>query len=90
MSVLSLKDIRFRYKGAVRPVLDGLSLELGEGEAAIVSGPSGGGKTTLCLVCLAIIPNRVAGDFEGKAEIMGKDTVKLGPQGVSEYAGCVM
>lgn len=90
MSVLVLSGIKFAYSGSNRKVLDGVDLSIEKGEAVLISGPSGGGKTTLCLVAATIIPTRVQGDFSGMAELMGQGTRKLGPSGASEYVGYVM
>lgn len=49
--IAELKDIRKHYNQALsarqKPVLDGVSLQLGENESIAVTGPSGSGKTTL-------------------------------------------
>lgn len=44
-SVLSIRDVSFSYNG--HPVLESISLELGEGELVGVVGPNGCGKSTL-------------------------------------------
>ena len=55
-----------------------------------VSGPSGGGKSTLCLIASTIIPTRIAGELTGSAELMGESTIKLGPAGASGHLAFVM
>ena len=51
MMLAELRDIRTHYNQALsarqRPVLDGISLSIGENESIAVTGPSGSGKTTL-------------------------------------------
>ena len=51
MMLAELRDIRKHYNQALsarqRPVLDGISLSIGENESIAVTGPSGSGKTTL-------------------------------------------
>lgn len=44
---LSLKDVHFTYPGADAPVLCGASLAISPGEVVVLTGASGGGKTTL-------------------------------------------
>jgi len=90
VKALSLSKTRFSYQGALKPVLDGVDLDMEPGQAVQVSGPSGSGKTTLCLVACAIIPSRLVGKFSGKAELFGQATAKLGPSGASGYVGYVM
>lgn len=90
MSVLKLHGVRFRYPGEGKFVLDGINLDLEPGRAVMVSGPSGGGKSTLCLVASAVIPAKSNGEFWGKAEIMEENTRKLGPSGASGHVGFVM
>jgi len=90
VSVLALHDISFRYKAAKKPILCGLDLVLESGECVMVSGPSGGGKSTLCLIVSTIIPTRIAGELAGSAELMGESTAKLGPAGASHHLAFVM
>jgi len=90
VNVLSLEGVTFSYKSSDRVILDGLSLDIEEGKAVMVSGPSGGGKTTLCLIATTIIPTRLPGELTGRTEIMGESTRKLGPVGASRLVGYVM
>lgn len=43
---VSLSDVRFSYDGK-KDVIDGVSMEIGEGLTVALVGPSGGGKSTL-------------------------------------------
>jgi ATP-binding cassette, subfamily C, bacterial len=52
---LSVKDICFSY-GEGLPVLDGVSLSIGEGEKVALVGASGGGKSTLVQIILGLYP----------------------------------
>ncbi len=47
MPALSLRQLTRRFPGAVAPALDGLDLDVGDGEFLVITGPSGSGKTTL-------------------------------------------
>lgn len=42
-----VRDLRFRYPGAVDPVVTGIDLDVAQGEHVLVQGASGAGKTTL-------------------------------------------
>ena len=48
-----LSDVAFGYRPGQR-VLEGVDLELGEGEFVAVAGPNGGGKTTLVRIMLGL------------------------------------
>ncbi|NLH82964.1 MAG: ATP-binding cassette domain-containing protein [Phyllobacteriaceae bacterium] len=45
--MLDVRDLRFAWPRAERPVIDGVTLAIGEGEIVGLRGPSGTGKTTL-------------------------------------------
>lgn len=63
--MLELRDIHFRY--ATGNVLQGLSIEVGEGEIVALLGPNGAGKSTLLgLAQGALIPQQGDAFFEGK------------------------
>lgn len=55
------------------PALDGVSLEVGEGETVAVVGESGSGKTTLARVCL-----RLLSPTSGQVRFGGVDITRLG------------
>ena len=45
--MLKVEDLRFQYTRTGNPVLNGASLELGQGEVGVLLGKNGSGKTTL-------------------------------------------
>lgn len=49
---ISLRDVGFRYANEAAPVLQGLDIEIGDGELVALVGQSGSGKSTLAkLLC---------------------------------------
>jgi ABC-type multidrug transport system fused ATPase/permease subunit len=53
---LELREIRFRYPGAARPALDGVSLSIPRGALVGVTGPVGAGKSALARAALGLYP----------------------------------
>lgn len=51
---LALRDLRFRYDAMEPLVLDGVNLDVKAGEHIAITGPSGGGKSTLLKVVLGL------------------------------------
>jgi ABC-type sugar transport system ATPase subunit len=52
MAAVTLRRVTKRYRPDARPALEGVSLEIHDGELFVLLGPSGSGKTTL-LRCIA-------------------------------------
>lgn len=67
MVAVEVRDLTVDF-GATRPALDHLSLSVADGEAFVVAGPSGGGKTTL-LRTIAGLQDPTSGDvlFDGRS-----------------------
>src|SRR5215213_2462669 len=72
MATLTLRAIRKEYGKLV--ALDGLDLEVGDGEFFVLLGPSGAGKTTT-LKCVAGLETPTA----GRVEIGGRDVTDAEP-----------
>src|SRR5205823_4552964 len=51
---ISLREVSFRYPGAPRPALDGLSLSVPKNSSVGVIGPTGSGKSTLVDLLLGL------------------------------------
>ncbi len=74
ISISGLKKDYVRSRRRVVPALEGIDLEVKEGELLVVVGPSGSGKTTL-LRCIAGLET----PDEGTIEVGGRDVTKLLP-----------
>jgi len=72
---IEIRDLRVRYGDHV--VLDGVSLDVFEGEILAVIGPAGAGKTTL-LQCINRMSDLVPGmRVEGSIRIDGEDVASM-------------
>ena len=65
---VEFSKVLFKYKGAVRPALDGVSFEVPIGGTLGVMGKSGSGKTTITRLL-----QRLHSDYEGLIKIDGID-----------------
>ena len=66
--------------GGALPILSGVSLRLGRGEAAAVMGPSGSGKSTLLYVLGALEP-----PTSGAVTLDGQNPFALAPRGLATF-----
>lgn len=84
--MLTLDGVSYRYAGATRHVLDGVELELRDGEVVGLVGANEAGKTTLCLVAAGLAPRAIGGELGGRLLL---DGVNVGSRPMHELAGLV-
>jgi energy-coupling factor transport system ATP-binding protein len=88
-AALQLEDVRYAYPEAPSAALDGISLEVEEGELVLVLGESGCGKSTLLRAALGLVPHFHGGRLEGRVVTAGLDTRTHRPATIAARAGLV-
>ena len=68
--LVDIKDLHKSYAGGTLPVLQGLNIQMHQGDRVVVIGPSGGGKSTLLRVLMGLEQiDSGEIDFQGKRYI---------------------
>ncbi len=87
--MIRLDDVSFWYHGQDAPTLDRVSLEIGEGELALVVGRTGSGKSTLLGTLNGLLPHFTGGHLEGTVTIAGITTDSRPPRELAHVVGVV-
>ena len=87
--MIRFDHVTYAYPSAPRPALSGVTLEIAEGEFALVVGPSGAGKSTLLRCINGLVPHFTGGAVGGRIAVAGHDPVAEGPQSLSRVVGFV-
>jgi len=82
--MLQLTDVSYRYPGAPRDALTGVSLAVGPREFHAVLGPNGSGKTTLVRLALGALTPLV-----GRADVIGRSASSWRRQELARVVGVV-
>lgn len=87
--MIEIENLSFTYNGAAEPALRQVSLRIEEGEFVLLTGPSGGGKSTLCRSLNGLVPHFYGGTMAGRVLITGLDTRKHATRELSTIVGMV-
>jgi ATP-binding cassette subfamily B protein RaxB len=82
---IELRDVRFRYSPSDPYVLDGVNLVVEPGEHVAITGPSGGGKSTLVKIILGLLEPE-----SGEVLIDGIPLKQFGYANYREQVGAVL
>ena len=74
MAIVNLKNVTYNYPLTDTLVLDGINLQIEEGEFVAVVGPNGAGKSTLCYMLAGFVPHFYKGELTGTVEVAGVET----------------
>lgn len=79
-SALSFRGVGYTYPGAARSVLEGVTLDVPEGERLGILGPNGGGKSTLVKLATGLLAGQV-----GEILVFGLSPAQARRQGLVGY-----
>ncbi len=82
---LEISNLRYRYSEQEPYILDGISLNIANGESIAIAGPSGCGKTTLMNLLLGVLPIS-----EGEVNIGGNNIKHIGTGSLRAIVGAVL
>ena len=88
MAVAKLTRLTYTYPGAEAPALRDVCLEIGAG-LTVVTGPSGGGKSTLLRVFNGLVPHFHGGVISGSASAGGLDIIATHTRQLARTVGFV-
>ncbi len=87
--MISIENLTFTYPNSEQPALQNLSLEIADGDFALVMGVSGVGKSTLLRALNGLVPHFSGGRIGGTVRVAGRDPIQTGPETMSRFVGFV-
>ncbi|HAC64000.1 MAG TPA: ABC transporter [Cyanothece sp. UBA12306] len=88
-AIATLDNVSYLYPNSTEAVLKNISLNIAQGEFLGIIGPTGAGKTTLCLTLNGIVPQFHGGRFFGYVTVAGFDTLKYPVSTLARHVGAV-
>src|SRR5205814_634360 len=85
-----VEDLTCRYETRDQPTLRGISFAAMPGQIVLISGSSGGGKTTLIRCINGLIPRSYRADISGKIMLNGRDVRGATLSALSQVVGTVL
>jgi energy-coupling factor transporter ATP-binding protein EcfA2 len=87
--LIRIEGLTFYYSDTTHPALKNINLEVGEGEFVLVTGPSGGGKSSLGRCLNGLIPHFYGGKLYGRVLVSGLDTRRHSTKELATRVGFV-
>jgi energy-coupling factor transport system ATP-binding protein len=92
--IVDIRGLRYAYPVYMENteslnILDGLNIGIRKGEFVSIMGPTGAGKTTLCLALNGIVPHSMGGKFGGDVVISGINTKRTTIAELAKKVGIV-
>jgi len=86
---IDIKGLTYSYPTSNEPVLRDINLSVRKGEFLSIMGPTGAGKSTLCLTLNGIIPQSLGGKMDGSVVVEGMNTLQHGVHVLTSKVGIV-
>ncbi len=88
MAIATIANLSYWYPGSAEPALRQVSTVLQEG-FTVVTGRSGGGKSTLLRVLNGLVPHFHGGRIAGGAEVLGFNVIETPTRKLARSVGFV-
>lgn len=88
-TIIRIDNLSYVYALTEKPALNGISLEVYEGEYLAIIGAAGAGKTSLCLSLNGILPHMLMGEMSGTVLVDGVDTSESQVRELARTVGMV-
>lgn len=89
MSLIEVKDLKYRYPGTTELALDGVSFTVEKGEFIGIAGENGAGKSSLSQALLGLIPQFYKGAYGGSVTVCGMDARNTPVSELCRHVGLV-
>lgn len=76
-TLIEIRNVTHKYKGAGEDSLNGVSLDVRSGETLLLCGASGSGKTSVIRLINGLIPHFYKGDLTGSVSVNGLDVSQI-------------
>ncbi|MFG2448598.1 ABC transporter ATP-binding protein [Streptomyces sp. NPDC048512] len=87
--MIRFEDVSVTYTGAAGPAVQGVDLDVPEGELVLLVGPSGVGKSTVLGAVSGLVPHFTGGTLRGRVTVAGRDTRTHRPRDLADVVGTV-
>lgn len=90
MKVIEVKDLSFSYLNSSHPAITVDYFSVEEGEAILITGKSGEGKSTFISCLNGVIPHMTNGELKGSVKVMGMEVKETPVHKLSSVIGTVL
>lgn len=88
-NILKVHNLSIQYPYMEHPILSEVSFDIEKGEALLIVGASGCGKSSLALAIAGLIPRSIEAEQGGRIYLEDKDIAELSPGEVCQQVGLV-
>lgn len=92
MTTIDFERVSFTYPDSDAAVLDDVTLNIPEGTFALVTGPTGAGKSTFIRAINGLVPHFTGGEYSGSVMLRGettRDTLDSPPRDLADIVAFV-
>lgn len=87
--MIEFSHVTITYPNAQAPALRDVNLTVEEGTFALVTGPTGSGKTTFLSAITGLVPHFTGGHLAGEVRVDGRNTADNPPRDLADVVGYV-